>query len=297
MKVPARYRLGVCSHVGAVRSANEDDYLLAATDDATFLFAGLADGMGGLAGGAEASRTALRAIAAAALDPAVAEAPAARLRAGFLAASRRIAETSAAMPALRDMGTTATVLCLHDGQASVGHIGDTRLYRLRDERCELLTTDHAVRRPDNKLTRCLGGGRADAEPDEAAFAIAPGDRYLLVSDGVWSVVPEAQFARLAGRGPALAAAEALVAQALAHGGPDNATAVVVDVAAAAADGFAAIELPRTERPDERSLWPRAGALPSAVLPWLLFAAGVALAGHGLLQLCGVAAGLLAPFGG
>ncbi|MBM3961083.1 MAG: hypothetical protein FJ306_04170, partial [Planctomycetes bacterium] len=130
------------------RAANEDDDLLASAAAPDFLFAGIADGMGGLAGGAEASRTALRAIAAVALEAVGGGDVAAAVPDGFAAAARRVAETSATVPALRDMGTTATVLCLADGVAHVGHVGDTRLYRLRAGALDRLTVDRAVREPD-----------------------------------------------------------------------------------------------------------------------------------------------------
>lgn len=293
MKTPSRYRVGVCSHAGSVRSANEDDYLLASAAAPDFLFAGIADGMGGLAGGAEASRTALRAIAAEALESADGGQVAAALQSGFAAAARRVAETSATVPALRDMGTTATVLCLAGDVAHVGHVGDTRLYRLRGGALERLTQDHAVRQPDNRLTRCIGAGRRDVVADQFATPLAPGDRFVLTSDGVWSVLDDGALLRLVARGEPAAVAEALVAQALALGSSDNATAVVVDVVADAGTGFAAVDLPRDERPDDRSLWPRAGRLPGTAPAWALLLLGALLLLHAALVAAGVEGGLLA----
>lgn len=286
MMLPSRFRVGACSHAGSVRTANEDDYLLAAAGGDGPFFVGVADGMGGHAGGAEASRTALRAIAAEAI---VGDEPAeARLRRGFAAASRKVADASAAVPALRGMGTTATTVCFDGGAAAIGHVGDTRLYRVRADRCERLTVDHAAPAPENLLTRCIGGGLADVAADVATHAVEPGDRFVLVSDGVWNVVAEAALARLAARRDPQEAAEALVRQALALGGPDNATAVVVDARADGEPGATTlVELPRDERPDDRSLWPRAAALPSPAAPWALVAAGVALLAFAALRALGV----------
>jgi serine/threonine protein phosphatase PrpC len=296
MKVPARFRVGVCSHAGLVRSVNEDDYLLASAASPDFLFAGVADGMGGLAGGAEASRTALRAIAAEVLESAAGGDVAAAVAAGFAAAARRVAETSATVPALREMGTTATVLCVRGDSAHVGHVGDSRLYRLRAGAIERLTQDHVVRAPDNRLSRCIGAGRSEVQVDQVASPTAAGDRFVLLSDGAWGALADGVVLRLAGRGDAGAAAEALVAHALAAGSSDNATAVVVDVAAAAADaagdGFATVALPRDERPDDRSLWPRAGRLPGTAAAWALLAAGALLALHAALRAAGFAGGLI-----
>ncbi len=296
MKVPANVRVGACSHTGLVRTTNEDDYLLGALPAPSLVFAAVADGMGGLAGGAEASRTALRAAAANVLDGASKIAVAERVRVGFAAAGARVVEASLAVPALREMGTTLTALCVADGVATVAHVGDTRLYRLRAGRCEQLTTDHAVREPDNLLTRCIGAGQAAVSADHASFAVGAGDRFVLVSDGVWSVMPAALFARLAEHGEPQAAADALVAAALAHGGPDNATAVVVDVRAGEADGTVEQELPRDELPDDRRTWPTVRSLRAPLWPWLLVAAGTLLAVHAGLRWLGVERGLLAPFG-
>ena len=119
-----------------------------------------------------------------------------------------------------------------------------------------------------------------------------------MTDGVWSVVDDLMLARLAARRDPRAAAEALVRQALAQGGPDNATAVVVEAGAAdAAGGAAEVDLPREERPDDRSLWPRAAALPSAAGPWLLLAVGALLVAVAALRVLGVDAALAATFRG
>lgn len=295
MKVPANLRVGVCSHTGLVRTGNEDDYLLGALPTPGPFFAAVADGMGGLAGGAEASRTALRAAATVVLDAGNKAAVGERLRAGFAAAGQRVFDASQAFPALRDMGTTLTAMCLSEDRAIVGHVGDTRLYRLRDGALETLTVDHAVREPDNLLTRCIGAGQATVDADLAEFPLAAGDRFVLVSDGVWGVLPEASFARLAARGQAEAAAEALVAEALALGGPDNATAVVVDVVDVRQSPAHEVPLAREERPGERAAWPRPTSLRSPAWPWLLWLVGALLLTHAVLRRSGVDDGLLAPF--
>ena len=297
MKVPANLRVGVCSHTGLVRSNNEDDYLLGSLPAPGPFFAAIADGMGGLAGGAEASRTALRAAATVVLDAASKTAVAERLRGGFVAAGQRVFDASQAFPALRDMGTTLTAVCLGEDRAIVGHVGDTRLYRLRAGNLEVLTVDHAVREPDNLLTRCIGAGQATVEVDLAEFPLAAGDRFVLVSDGVWSVLPEASFARLVARGQAEAVAEALVAEALALGGPDNATAVVVDVVDVRPGPLREVALARDERPDAHAAWPRPTSLRAPAWPWLLWLVGAMLLAHAVLRRSGVDDGLLAPFFG
>lgn len=280
MRVPAHLAVGACTHTGLVRSNNEDDFLLGSLPAPGPFVAAIADGMGGMAGGAEASRTALRALGACLLDGQSRNPVAQRLRDGCAAASARVYDAGAAVPALRDMGTTMTVLCLFGDRAAVGHIGDTRLYRRRAGVVEQLTTDHAVREPDNLLTRCIGAGHADAEFDHAEFDLRAGDRFVLASDGVWSVVPPAVLARLVEQPRPQQAAEAMVAEALAAGGPDNATAIVVDVLAAApAGGGVDVDLPREELADDRRGWPRVVSLRAPWWPWLLLAAAVVLLGR------------------
>lgn len=271
MKVPAGLRVGVCSHTGLVRGANEDDYLVTTPsgDGPAAFVAAVADGMGGAAGGAEASRTALRALGVGLVDGPREQARDERMRAGFREAHARVLESAAAVPALRDMGTTMTALWLGGGGGVLGHIGDSRLYRLRRGEWEVLTTDHSVKEGESLLTRCIGAGRAECEPEAADVDVRAGDRFVLCTDGVWNVVPPRDFAAFAGLSEPQAAAERLVRGALDAGGPDNATALIVDAVDLAAGEPVEVDLPRRERPDARSLWPAAPSLRLPRWPLLL----------------------------
>lgn len=273
MKVPAGLRVGVCSHTGLVRGSNEDDYLLATPPRVvgSAFVAAVADGMGGAAGGAEASRTALRALGAVLLEDDADGDVGARMRNGFLQAHARVRESAAAVPALRDMGTTLTALWLGDGVGVFGHIGDSRLYRISGEGCETLTVDHAVKQGESLLTRCIGGGQIECDPDDARVGVAAGDRFVLCTDGVWNVVEPEDFAAITQERDPQQAAERLVRRALDEGGPDNATALVVDVLDPRLSENAEVDLPRHERPDARALWPLAGSLRAPVWPWLVLA--------------------------
>lgn len=288
MKVPPWLDVGVCSHPGRVRRTNEDDYLLGAVPGSGELLAAIADGMGGLAGGAEASRIALRSLGSVVLDGPLPGPAADRLRQGCRAARDRVLDAAAAVPALRDMGTTLTALLLRSDTVTIAHVGDTRLYRLRGGRCERLTVDHAVQRPDNLLTRCIGAGQADVEPDLRQEALAAGDRYVLVSDGVWSVLADEAFAERAARSPVQQAAEDLVLAALAAGGPDNATALVVEVGQQPGAGGAPVELdlPRHERPEDPASWPTPRSLRPPVWPWWLLGLATLVLGDAGCRLAG-----------
>lgn len=296
MKLPAGLDVGVASHTGLVRSSNEDDYLLVGGERG--LVVAIADGMGGAVGGAEASRTAVRAFAAQAADPRSRAEASERLRRGFAAANERVREVAATVPSLREMGTTLTAVILEPGRAVLGHVGDSRLYRLRDGRLEALTQDHVVKGSAHLLLRCIGGDGPPAEPDVRTESVAAGDRLVLATDGVWNVVPPAELERAALRRTPQEAAEAMVQAALAAGGPDNATAVVVEVVPPARSGVAdddapvAVDLPRAELTTSMSDWPPPARLRSPVWPWLLLAAAVAFLLHSTLGVFAVDAGEL-----
>lgn len=145
---------------------------------------------------------------------------------------------------LSSMGSTVAALVVRDGKAVVAHVGDSRVYRLRDGVLRQLTEDHSVyaemqragaevpARENcaylNVITRAVGlsGG---ARPDVASELARPGDVYLLCTDGLVEGLPEARMAELVGAFSPDEAVEALVAEAIAGGSRDNVTAVVVRV--------------------------------------------------------------------
>jgi len=232
VKVPAGWDVGAATHTGQVRVANEDDYAVVLADPDVRLFA-IADGMGGMSGGAEASRAAVRALcgvflapseATVALEPAQDRAE--RMRRGFDEAAARVHERSRELPALRDMGTTLTAVAWGRDGLTVGHVGDTRLLRSRRGRVEVLTKDHVLHQGQSILTNCVGAGQREVHPDVFDTDCVPGDVYVLLTDGVWNTVGEAGVVKGLRAGSAQNVAADLVRRALAAGAPDNATAVV-----------------------------------------------------------------------
>ena len=148
------------------------------------------------------------------------------------------------------MGTTLTLGVVCQGTLHVAQVGDSRLYRLREGRLDLLTRDQTFVQqevdagrmtPDeaatnpyrHRLSQAIG--YAGAKAVVTSHELAPGDRLLLCSDGLSGMVPEPEMRNLlaAGGSPADLTA-ALVASALEHGGEDNVTAVVAEVTGAAA---------------------------------------------------------------
>lgn len=278
MKLPSRFSVGAATHTGLVRGANEDDYLVVARDPhGSSLLVAVADGLGGAAGGAEASRTGLRAFAVAALGVADSE-PMEAVRIGFEAASRSVQQQSTMVPALRGMATTLVAAAFSGAGVVIGHVGDSRAYLARGGSLRRLTEDHVSKADRNRLLRCIGGG-ADETADVSRLEMQDGDRIVLCSDGVWGCVPESALAEAVGTRDAQAAASRLVAAALQRGGPDNATAVVVDVVPDAVPGeIADHELPVEEAPPQEDL-ARVGRLgaPRWPVALLLLAALLSLA--------------------
>lgn len=278
MKVAAGVDVGAATRAGPARVVNEDDLLLlepAASErvggwDRLLV---VADGMGGVSGGAEASRAAVRALAGAFLREPPPAGLAEGMRRGFAAACSAVAELARQSRSLRGMGTTLTALVQSGDRAVVGHVGDSRCWLWRGKRLRRLTEDHATGDGARRLLRCIGGGRSQEDADVVELEVRAGDAFLLATDGLWSVVPDAEIAAVLGRGePARATAEALVARASRRGGGDDATAVVLVVErdpAAARRGAREVELPPEEMAGTRL--PRAArrSLRRPVWPWVL----------------------------
>lgn len=238
------------SDTGRVRQHNEDAVLVR---PAKRLFA-VADGMGGHVAGEVAS-----ALAVATLDEALddgaaptesADALAGRLVRAVQRANERILERGRREPATRGMGTTLTVVAFpasEEGACALAHVGDSRAYRYRAQRLELLTRDHTWVQdevdagrlhPDearghpysNVLSRVLG--LPDLEGVEAGEVdLHAGDLLLLCSDGLTAMLDEAAIGDLLAVHSDLdEAATALVDAANARGGVDNITVVLLRVA-------------------------------------------------------------------
>jgi protein phosphatase len=143
------------------------------------------------------------------------------------------------------MGTTCTCLVVSDQRVEIAHVGDTRAYVLRDGELRLLTEDHSLAQElvrvgrlsedeaashasRNTLTRALGTP-GELDVDRASWELRDGDRLLLCSDGLTGGVPDDQIAVVLGAGSATESADRLVEAALAAGGTDNVTVIVIDV--------------------------------------------------------------------
>lgn len=239
---------------GPVRENNEDNFLV---DEDGGLFV-VADGMGGHAAGEVASRVAvdtLRELLQGNVDPDEtrldrnvqdpADELRERLRYAMNQASARIRREAQLHPQYGGMGTTLCVLLIEAGQAHLAHVGDSRVYLLRDGQITRLTRDHTVVQQEidagrltpamarqvphrNYLTQSVGY-HGPVEPDTSTRALEPGDIFLLCSDGLTDPLDDDAIAAICARTDIADMAETLVQEALSAGGEDNVTVVVVAV--------------------------------------------------------------------
>jgi serine/threonine protein phosphatase PrpC len=253
--VPEELELAVATHVGRVRTSNQDDYLIlfpgagerASGKAPRSLFA-IADGMGGVAGGAQASRAALRALGACLAAGGEEQSGAELLGRGFSDAAERVEELAKETVGLADMGTTMTALTLFGARGVLAHIGDTRCLRIRGGQAEQLTVDHASHESRNLLTRAIGGGQRGEGPDQSEFEVRAGDIFVLLTDGVWGEVSPEELVQDLRAGSLQAGCERILGRVFERGAPDNATVLAVRVASvsASAGRLREVELPPGE---------------------------------------------------
>ncbi len=226
------------THPGKVRRRNEDSYVLDPP-----LFA-VADGMGGAQAGEVASR--LTAAAFREFHEADRLPPDERLHAIIQEANRRIYDRAHAESDFSGMGTTVTAALLTGGRVTIGHVGDSRAYRIRNGELEQLTDDHSLvgdlmrsgrltpeeadAHPQRSvITRALGTDR-EVDVDTLAIEAEPGDLFLLCSDGLTTMVADDDILGILAAAPTLDdAARALVRAANTEGGEDNVTVVLFRV--------------------------------------------------------------------
>jgi serine/threonine protein phosphatase PrpC len=229
------------SHVGRVRANNQDS---AYAGDHLFV---VADGMGGHAGGDVASSMTIKHIVVADRVFTSADEALEILHDTLLAANNIMSDTVVEHNELTGMGTTVSGMLRVGSKMAMAHIGDSRIYLLRDGTMTQMTHDHtfvqrlvesgritqeeaAVHPRRSVLMRVLGDVDASPEIDTAIFDTRSGDRWLLCSDGLSSFVTEDKIAATLRRvSDAEVATERLVQASLDQGAPDNVTVVLVDV--------------------------------------------------------------------
>ena len=223
------------THVGKVRHNNEDSLIV--IEPETFV---VADGMGGQAAGEVASQTLVETV-----KDFLSKTPAPWdekiLSQAIFLANKVILNLARQNQEYQGMGTTATILYLNGRQAYFAHVGDSRLYRLRNNFFKQITEDHSyvetlVRSGEitpeqarihplkNVLTQAVGAIE-EIDIDAANFSIEFGDIFLLCTDGLTNMVDDETIASILQTAPN--PADALIEAALAAGGKDNVSVIVV----------------------------------------------------------------------
>ena len=235
--------------VGLKRLDNQDNYLI---NEELNLFV-VADGMGGHAGGEYASAIAVNTVeeivtslegdADKGDDPV--EANRHKISHAIRLSGRRIFEKAKEQPEYHGMGTTAVVLMIEEGNAYFAHVGDSRIYMLRDHRIEQVTEDHSLiaekvrhglitpeeaknHRMRNVITRSLGY-QEDVEVDLTVRGIQKGDQFLLCSDGLSGHVEDDEMEEHLLNYRPQEASRKLVELACERGGEDNITVIITRI--------------------------------------------------------------------
>jgi serine/threonine protein phosphatase PrpC len=250
------------SDPGRRRRRNEDSYVIDPP-----LFA-VADGMGGAQAGEVASKLAAGAVKEGSdVEELIQE------------ANRRVHQRSIEDPNASGMGTTLTVALVENGLVSIGHVGDSRAYLVRDGKLEQVTEDHSLvgelmrsgklsaeeaeTHPQRSvITRALGTD-PDVDVDMFPVETRPGDLFLICSDGLTSMVDDQKILELVEqhRADLQALVKALIKAANRGGGEDNITVIAFDITDDDGTEQTAVFSAPTAEPDEEDTLTEADAVP------------------------------------
>ncbi|MBL8047677.1 MAG: serine/threonine-protein phosphatase [Chthonomonas sp.] len=251
LRVIPRLVVGGKTDIGRVREVNEDKFeFYIPNDEAQLASRGsvfvVCDGMGGHAAGQIASETSAKTFIDAYYQH-IGSDPEEAARSAIHVAQRFILNIQATIPQRRGMGTTLEAVAICQDKAIIVHVGDSRIYRVRDAKLERVTHDHSwvqemvdggimseeaaeLHQNRNVLTRCIGHEQ-DFRPDVFTLDLVPGDTFLLCSDGVTKCASEERISAIMSGGAPSQQAWDLIQVAMMGGGHDNATALIVHISA------------------------------------------------------------------
>ena len=242
--------VSMSSDVGCVRELNEDSGTYIQPDDPELLRSkGLlivvADGMGGHSAGEVASRLAVDVVTRAYYEDG--GDPRSALEKAFHEANHEIHMAAEKDATKNGMGTTCTALVLQNGTAISAHVGDSRLYLVREGSIYLMTEDHSAvmemvkaglitleqarHHPEkNVILRAMGShSEVEVTTWQEPFPVRAGDRFLLCSDGLYDLVEDDEIKRIVMLSAPQTACESLIALAKERGGHDNITVGIVSL--------------------------------------------------------------------
>lgn len=242
--------VSMSSDVGCVRELNEDSGRFVQPDDPELLLRKgvlivVADGMGGHSAGEVASGLAVEVISRAYYEDG--GDPRSALENAFHEANSAIHKAAEKDESKNGMGTTCTALVLQNGTAISAHVGDSRLYLVREGSIYLMTEDHSAvmemvkaglisleqarHHPEKNVILRAMGSHAEVEVTtwEQPFPVKAGDRFLLCSDGLYDLVEDEEIKRIVTLSAPQTACENLIALAKERGGHDNITVGIVSL--------------------------------------------------------------------
>lgn len=245
------FSVGQATHTGLVRRKNEDSFGWFSLEGGELFI--VADGMGGYAGGAEASKQTVLSFKGyfeSHYVPRQAQhhvSPEKTLQDALLFADARVQEIGRKNPALSSCGSTIVAFFVSGRTGYFIHAGDSRLYAFRNGHLRQVSRDHsavqdmlsagvisgreAAKAPRNVITQSVGGNIDASRCTVERFEIVPGSSYLLCSDGLWGTVPEDRIRNILSQPiPASSKANLMIDAAIDAGGPDNVTVQVIEFA-------------------------------------------------------------------
>ncbi len=234
------------SDVGKVREMNQDDYYISESLDEVQLYM-LADGMGGYNGGEIASKLAIQ-TAKSYIENNFSEINKDKesiiqlVGSAMEYANMVVYEKSKESKELEGMGTTLEICLIYNNKAFIGHVGDSRIYRIRKHFIRKLTQDHsyvqklvkdgtitqeeAIHHPQKNMLMKALGCNAFVEPDVMVRGFLKEDIYVMSSDGLTNMVPQEEIYQIAQKDIEQAPKE-LIELANENGGFDNITVVII----------------------------------------------------------------------
>ncbi|HWZ81454.1 MAG TPA: Stp1/IreP family PP2C-type Ser/Thr phosphatase, partial [Terriglobales bacterium] len=251
MRVRPGVEVSSQSDIGCQRENNEDSFgYWEPEDDDQFQRKGrlaiVADGMGGYEGGQEASHMAVETVSSIYRDRNGND-PQQTLNEALQTAHERIRQHGFAHPKLRGMGTTCTAIALVGNELHYVHVGDTRLYLIREGQITQITRDHsyvgklvesgvisreeAEKHPQRNILTAALGTSADLIMDSPGQpeTVQPGDVLIVCSDGLWGQVQDSEIQQAASNRSPEEAGRELIGLARDRGGPDNITLQVLRI--------------------------------------------------------------------
>jgi protein phosphatase len=241
--VPFRLEVASVTDVGTEREHNEDrcGHLLEAGERALVV---VADGVSSAEAGETAAQTAVDAMLRTFVEQPVGTATPKRLFRAAQQANIEVYDLATVVPELRGMTTTLTAVAVDRGELAAAHVGDSRLYLLREGQLVQLTKDHTVAGERSRLGILSGRRRSHADSsvltrslgrelivpiDRLSNRLYAGDALLVCSDGLYNTLEEAEMAALTGEGTAEEACRRLIDTANRRGTLDNLSAAILRV--------------------------------------------------------------------